>query len=190
MLMNAEDAKQHCVLITGITLSGMLRTFEKETNDKLLKKLPGIIEKVYRVKSADEFNKIHSNFCQWGIKNIKRNGRASKDKASYGQIAKTFNVILKVVIYYSQYPNYKYSKRISTYLHAAVDNNMMTMLKKEYPKGLEKWPTNIVGVDKECYDGIQKLVGRFIADKHSNSISYVQFDDIYWIEQNRKVRRK
>lgn len=188
MIRSAKDAKYESIIITGITLSGMLRTFEKEAKEKLLKKLPGTLEEIYKVKSADEFDRIHMQFCEWGCMKIRRNSKAGGLHASYGQIAKTLNVILKVIIYYANYPTLKDAKRISSLLHAAVDNKMMRMLIKEFPNDIKIKPVSLIDIDEGKYAEIRSLVNRFICEKHPIRITPVQFDDIYWLQQNRKLR--
>lgn len=64
----------------------------------------------------------------------RRNDRIIKESkvASYGQLAKTLDVTLKVAIYYSHLPNCQKAIKISNWLNAAVDTQMMAMLSKEF----------------------------------------------------------
>jgi len=106
--------------------------------------------------------------------------------ASYGQIAKTFDVVLKVTVYYSHLPNCEKSRVISGWLNAAVDTKMMAMLKRCYPKALQPWLSTVEQVGREDYKKFpHKVVRRFIAEKHCGKILLVQFDDIYWKILNR-----
>ena len=118
----------------------------------------------------------------------KKNGQVVKKArlASYGQIAKTFDVVLKVTVYYSHLPDVKKSALISKWLNAAVDTKMMAMLKKYYPADVRPWPTAIEQVNSSIYATIQETVRKFIHDKHGGSITPVQFDDIYWEALNRR----
>jgi hypothetical protein len=116
-----------------------------------------------------------------------REGRIIKEKklASYGQVAKTFDITMKVAIYYSHLPNCETSRKISPWLNAAIDTKMMIMLRNHYPKEISSWPTRIEDVDKRRYMTIQDIVHKFIKEKHHGKIIPVQFDDIYWSILNR-----
>ena len=75
-------------------------------------------------------------------------------------------------------------------LFSAVDNKMMNMLRKNYPDAIKLWPANIRQVNKEKYLTIQSLVRRFNIERHSNRITPVQFDDIYWWYLNKRSKYK
>lgn len=181
------------IIEMGLDFSAMIRLFQKgsvETlYDQIVKKTA---EDIFNANSGEHFIQIHSEFCDWGTKNIflaekKRNGRIIKKSklASYGQIAKTLDVTLKVAVYYSHLPNCERSKKISEWLNAAVDTKMMAMLRKQYPDAIESWPATIEDVDKGSYVTIQELVRKFIKEKHQGRLAPVQFDDIYWRILNR-----
>ena len=176
----------------GLGFSSMIRLFEKDSEDKLWRKIVyDTAGRIFSTQSQEQFDNVHSEFCDWGMKNIvlaekKRNGRIIKKRkpASYGQVAKTLDVTLKVVIYYCHLPDCETSRRLVKWLHAAVDTQMMRMLADEYPKEIQPWPTKIEDVDKAKYLAIQTSVLRFIDKKHNGSLSPVEFDDMYWYKLN------
>lgn len=167
------------IIDIGLTASAMIRLFSKGTKESKLRcRTTETVEQILKVESEPEFRAIHSHFCQWGTDKITL---AKKNKpASYGQIAKTLNVVLKVTVYYCNLPEYKKSKELSKWLDAAVDTKMMIELRKRYPLDMKPWPHTIEDVDKQNYEEIQKIVKKFISEVHEDSISPVQFDDYYW----------
>ncbi len=178
-----ERIKLHNIVDMGLTFSAMIRLFKKGSKKKFRGKILDEVENVFEAKSERDYNVIHSNFCDWGVKNVSLAKKATK--ASYGQIAKTLDVVLKVTVYYSHLPNCEKSQEISKWLNAAVDTKMMSMLSDFYPKDFRLWPTTVEQVDKTAYLKIQGVVRRFIKERHNNSVIAVQFDDFYWKKLNR-----
>lgn len=189
-LNKEERLRFENIIDMGVAWSTMLRLFrkgsKKDLNDRIIKKTA---EGVFNVDSREDFAHIHSEFCDWGTRNIflaqkKRKRRIIKQSkaASYGQIAKTLDVTLKVAVYYCHLPNCETSKKISPWLNAAVDTEMMAKLREQYPNEIKSWPTKIEEVDKNNYLTVQEIVRRVIKEKHSGKIIPVQFDDIYWRE--------
>lgn len=169
------------IVDVGLTASAMIRLFAKGTKEgKLRPRTVEALEQIFKAESEQEFGVIHSQFCQWGTSEI---ALARKNKpASYGQIAKTFNVVLKVAVYYCHLPECEKSKELSKWLQAAVDNRMMAKLRRRYPLTMKPWPRTIEEVDKQKYEEIQRIVKKFIREVHEDSIIPVQFDDYYWRE--------
>ena len=170
------------IVDVGLTASAMIRLFAKGTKEgKLRPRTVEALEQIFKAESEQEFRIVHSRFCQWGASEV---ALARKNKlASYGQIAKTFNVVLKVAVYYCHLPECEKSKELSKWLHAAVDNRMMAkLLRKQYPLGMKRWPRTIEGVDRPKYEEIQEIVKKFIREVNEDSIIPVQFDDYYWRE--------
>lgn len=167
------------IIDIGLTASAMIRLFSKGTKESKLRcRITETVEQIFKAESESEFRVIHSHFCQWGTRAVTL---ARKNKlASYGQIAKTLNVVLKVAVYYCNLPEYERSKELSKWLDAAVDTKMMAELRKHYPLDGKPWPHTIGDVDRQKYEKIQKIVKRFIREVHEDSISPVQFDDYYW----------
>jgi len=93
--------------------------------------------------------------------------------------------VLKVVIYYSKWPDEPTSERIAKYINAAVDTKMMAFLKSYDPDHIEHWPVTVENVSQSIYISMQKLVRKFITDEHQGQIMPVQFDDLYWNYLNR-----
>ena len=191
-LNGPEKIRLRNIIDMGLTFSAMIRLFDKGSKEKFRKEMLTAANKVFKTKSEKDFINIHSNFCDWGINEIylaekNKNGRIIKKAthASYGQIAKTFNVVLKVAVYYCRLPNCKKSQQISGWLNAAVDTKMMAMLRKKYPNDVRPWPTTVEQVDSTTYMTIQGIVRKFIRAKHKGNIMPVQFDDIYWRKLNR-----
>lgn len=170
------------IVDVGLTASAMIRLFAKGTKEsKLGPRTVKAVKQILKAKSEPEFNTIHSRFCQWSTSEITL---ARKNKpASYGQIAKTFNVVLKVAVYYCHLPECEKSKELSKWLHAAVDNRMMTkLLREQYPLDMKPWPQTIEEVNRPKYEEIQEIVKKFIREVNEDSIIPVQFDDYYWRE--------
>jgi len=192
---NRQDAysvRTYNIIDMGLTFSAMIRLFSKGSKENIHEKIVEDIAKVFKVDSKQEYDEVHASFCLWGNKNIvlakrERNGKIIKKAgpASYGQMAKTFDVVMKVAIYYSHLPECESAQKIAPYLNAALDDPMMNMLKKHYPNDINPWPKYVEDVDKDTYIKLQMLVKKFIIDKHDNEIMSVQFDDIYWKFLNR-----
>lgn len=177
------EAKLSNIIDMGLGFSGMIRLFKQGEKEKLHEELLSVVQKVFKTESEQQFREIHSSFCKWGTGNITLAKKQSK--ASYGQIAKTLNVVLKVAVYYCHLPSCEKSKGISRWLDAAVDTKMMEYLKERYREAIKRWPTAIEHVDEPDYREIQKAVRKHIRDKHEGKITPVQFDDIYWQALNR-----
>lgn len=178
-----EEIRLHNIIDMGLTFSAMIRLFEKGSKKTLRRQILTKAKNVFEAKSEENFNIVHSSFCDWGVKNVLLAKKGTP--TSYGQIAKTFDVVLKVTVYYCHLPNCEKSREISKYLNAAVDTKMMAMLGDYYPEDIRPWPTTVEQVDKTVYMKLQKIVRKFIKERHSNSILPVQFDDFYWKALNR-----
>jgi len=176
-LNEPQETRLHNIIDMGLGFSAMIRLFDKGTKRKLRKSMITTAKKVFMAKSEKEFKTVHSEFCQWGTKEIVLARKSHP--ASYGQIAKTLDVVLKVAVYYCHLPECEKSEQLSRWLNAAVDRRMMAMLKKHYRKAIESWPSAIEQIDSGSYIKIQEIVRKFINERHSGSITPVQFDDIY-----------
>jgi hypothetical protein len=183
-----EEIALHNIVDMGLTFSAMMRLFDEGSKQTLRNEMIVHIKKVFQAKSEEEFDNIHNGFCEWGAENIlqAKTSKGEKPLASYGQIAKTFDVVLKVTIYYCQLPNIQKAQKIIEWLNAAVDTKMMAFLKRLYRDETKGWPKTVKKVDKSTYTGIQRVVEKFIKDHYNNKIRAVHFDDIYWKELNRK----
>jgi hypothetical protein len=176
----------------GLSFSAMTRLYEKESKQIIHDNILKILDKISATDTAEQFENYHEHFCDWGVQNIVLAERVKGKQiikesgpTSYGQIAKTLDVVLKVVVHYCHWPNHNKSKELSKMLHAAVDNKMMRLLKKEYSGYFTHWPMSVEAVDKYLYLELQKLVQKFIEEKHNGKILPVHFNDIYWNILNR-----
>jgi len=188
----AEDVKRCNIVDIALGFSAMMRLFEEGSKEIIQEKILELLPVFFTAQSEEEFKQLHDGFCRWGIKEIMRTKREKgrvvvKDSgpASYGQIGKTLDVVLHVVIYYAQYPTVEKAKTISKWLNAAMDTKMMAFLAGCYPDAIDKWPKSVEQVGGKEYRVIQDYVRRFIQEEHGSRIMPVQFDDIYWEVLNR-----
>lgn len=176
------EIKLSNIINIGLRFSDMLRVFKKGSKNIIYQQAQSTLGQLFKTECQEEFNQIHSEFCKWGIQEIslaKKN--ANHDSmASYGQVAKMLNVLLKVAVYYCHLPNYEKAICLLPLLDAAVDNDMMSLLKNHYPNALKRWPKTVYEVKEKEYLIIRDIVYKFIGDKHQNSILPVHFDDIYF----------
>jgi len=192
LFTNIEDIRFKNIIGMGLDFSSMIRLFEKGSENELWTKIVNdIAPRIFQAQSEAEFDVIHDEFCNWGMKNItlaekKRKGRIIKKRgpARYGQIAKTLDVTLKVAVYYSHLPNLQKYTEIMEWLHAGIDTRMMKMLRKNYSDDIQEWPTTVEEVDKTKYLALQEIAQKFIRDKHPGKMLLVEFDDKYWYELN------
>ena len=191
--LNIDKIKLFNIVDMGLSFSAMIRLYEKESKRIIRANVLNILEEFHLTNSDCQFEEHHESFCDWGVRTIVlaervRNGRVIKKRgpASYGQIAKTLDVVLKVVVHYCHWPNKKKSEELRQWLHAAIDNKMMHFLKGHHPKYFPRWPMSVESVDKSSYKKLQQLVKIFIREKHQNEILPVNFDDLYWHRLNRQ----
>jgi len=177
-LEDLQRVRLHCLVDLGLNFSAMLRIYDKGAKQSIYRKVLDELPAVLQAESEEQFRVFHSSICEWGVRNVLASNGSGY--ASYGQIAKTLDVILKVVIDYGHMPDCKKARQLAPWLNSAVDNEMMKMLKREYPDAIAPWPTSIRRVNKEEYVAIQSLIRRFNVEKHCGEITPVQFDDLYW----------
>jgi hypothetical protein len=199
-LIKVEKLRLENIVDMGLTFSAMMRVFEKGAKESLYKRILEISEKIFNAGSREEFIRIHREFCEWGRRNIHQAERKRKGKvitrkgspASYGQIAKTLDVTLKVVVYYCHLPDCRKYKSICQWLNAAVDTAMMRNLKRDFPDKTKRWPNSLKDVDKHTYYRIQQLVRESIKRDYnkitskitSDLITCSEWEDIYWEKAN------
>lgn len=182
--VDVQKVRLCCLIDLGLNFSAMLRLYRKGCKEKIYNKVLSEMPSILQSENEEQFQVAHASICEWGVRNLPANERLAY--ASYGQIAKTLDVILKVVIDYGHMPDCCKAKQISPWLNSAVDNKMMNMLRKNYPDAMKPWPTSISQVSREKYLIIQSLVRRFNIEKHDSNITPVQFDDIYWWYLNKR----
>jgi len=189
----ASSIKIKNVIDMAITFSAMNRVFEEGSKQKIARKLECSFGLLAGIDGKHNFEKIHSEFCEWFVKNVSTAKKVLKNKkikksraASYGQAAKVFDVALKVYVYYCNLPDCESAAKLLPVLHGAVDTLMMKNLKKNYPKENIKAET-VEAVDKSDYVALQKLVTKHIEAEFNNMILPVQYDDIMWHRLNRRA---
>lgn len=190
-LSKVERLRFENIVDMGLAFSAMMRVFEKGSKDRLSGRIINhTAEMILNSSSRNDFIRIHKKFCEWGKENIyqaerKRNGKVVIEKgtrASYGQIAKTLDVTLKVMIYYCHLPNRTKSESICQWLNAAVDNAMMDLLKEEFPDQTEQWPDSLKEIlDKSTYDWIQEVAdeSRKREQESQGPLTRPEWEDIY-----------
>lgn len=187
-----EDIRLQNIIHAGLAFSGMIRLLKKDQKITLHGQLLEFLKRLNDIQDKNSFEQMHSEFCKWGTENVwlagkKGNYPKPERLISYGQIAKTLNVVLKVAIHYGQQPEKDGINKIRLWLHAAVDNKMMTMLKSKHKSELNPWPESIEKVCRNQYVLIQSIVQEFIKQQHgNNTLLAVDFDDIYWNLLNKK----
>jgi hypothetical protein len=186
------EIKLHTAVDIGLTFSAMMRLFEGKSKDTLHKEIYSELQSnFFNAKTPSDFKEIHSKFCKRVMSKI---SLAKKEgNASYGQIAKTLDVVLKVVIYYSHLPNCTEAKRLSKLLNVAMDRKMMNYLRRKYldDKERQAWPKKVEDVREEkTYDQVQEAVSRYrkeyAKDKHLGELLPSQLEDILWARVNEK----
>jgi hypothetical protein len=169
-LSKMERLRFENIIDMGLAYSTMLRVFVEGSKEELANRLIGMtVEKIFNAGSEDEFDKAHADFCNWGICTIRQAKGGAL--ASYGQIAKTLDVTLKVAVYYSHLPSCDQSKKLCEWLNSAVDANMMYELRKKHPDAIKPWPTTVKEVDKNAYLKMQQLVRQEIVAEYDDAIT-------------------
>jgi len=191
--LKPDEAKPLNIVDMALSFSAMMRLFQQGSKEIIHKQIMEYLPRFINSKSEDEFKAVHHDFCLWGTTAIYTAEKEQKDgsiknsePASYGQIAKTLDVVLHVLIHYAQHPNTETAKALSKWLNTAMDTKMMAFLSGCYPDALKPWPKTIEQVKKEDYVAIQKTVRLFIQEEHLGKIRPVDVDDVYWAVLNRK----
>lgn len=191
-LKDPADVRIANIIDMGLTFSAMIRLYKEGSKKTIHRKIAHILPEIADTYTLERFRKTHNDFCTWGMENLSLAQKMRQEKItkhsgppSYGQVAKTLDVVLKVVIYYCRWPDEATSERILKFLNAAVDTKMIAFLKSKYPYHFKIWPVTVESVSQSIYGSIQELVRRFITDEHQGKILPVQFDDLYWNFLNR-----
>lgn len=184
------DARSADARITGILhmafdFASMARTFEAETKDRFLRQVRPMLSRLADVKSPEEFNALHDGFCRWGGRTI-RSSHAGHPPASYGQVAKTLNVVLKVAVYYCGLSGREQVERLVPWLHPAIDNPMMKYLRQRFRKRFPTGIKTIATVDRQAYQALVGLADLDIAERFEGGLFPVQWEDIVWTSVNPK----
>ena len=124
--IDVQEVRLRCLIDLGLNFSAMLRLYKRGSKEKLYMKVLSEIPSLLQSENEEQFQMAHSSICEWGTNNVLSNGGSGY--ASYGQIAKILDVILKAVVDYGHMPDCSKAKQMSPWLNSAIDNEMMTML--------------------------------------------------------------
>jgi hypothetical protein len=188
----AQTIKKRNIIDMALTFTAMIRVFEKKSKERITNKLFELSERLEDVRIREQFEEIHSEFCDWFVAGIRTAERILKNRirreprpASYGHAAKVFDIEMKVYVYYSQLPTKSAADLLAPWLHAGVDTPMMKYLDDRFPSDGVSFQT-IERVDKKAYEKLQILVQRDISESFNGEILPVQFDDLMWNRLNRE----
>jgi hypothetical protein len=188
-----NSVRKKNIIDIALSFSAMNRLFEQGTKKRIAGQLECSFVLLTGVEGKQDFEKIHSSFCQWFVQNVITAEKVLKNKkikksraASYGQAAKVFDVALKVYVYYCNLPDYESAAKLIPLLHSAVDTQMMKNLQRKYPNANMKAKT-IEGVGREDYAVLQNMVKQHIEDEFDKAILPVHYDDIMWHRLNRRA---
>ena len=120
------------------------------------------------------------------MRNIRSRKQSKESLASYGQVAKTLNVVLRVVMFYCNLPETMLAEKIVPFLHPAIDNKMMGYLRKNYRNKFPKNLFSIASVNKENYFQLQELVAKDMKKNVEEPLYCVQWEYIIWVRVNPK----
>lgn len=183
----ADAARDTAILNMAFDFASMARVFQPGTKDRFLKKVRKLLVDLADVGDSDDFDILHDKFCQWGRTAIKPS-RPGQAHASYGQIAKTLNVVLKAAVYYCDLLDAEVAAELGPWLHPAIDTPMMAYLRRNhrevFPQGLK----SIAQVDKRAYRMLLDLAVKDIEERFDGEPLYlVQWEDIVWGRLNGKT---
>lgn len=189
--IQVENVKKENIIDMAVTFTAMIRIFEKNSKNSIIDLLKEIVSQLDTITSKNEYDQIHSSFCEKFIKQIKtaeknlKNGNIKDSKlASFGHAAKVLDIVLKVYIHYSSLPNFERANKIKPFLNGAIDTPILKYLVKKYtPKDITA--NSIEEIDQTQYIKLQELLKKDIKDKYENQIFPVEYDDILWNELNR-----
>jgi hypothetical protein len=187
----AQQARKENIIDMGLTFAAMLRLFSEGSKEFISKLFLEMFDKLEGVKSQDDYTTLHKQYCEKFSDEVNtaqkklKNGRSKPSKkASFGQAAKTLDIVIKVYIHYSNLPNGEIADRVKPFLHSPIDNPILKYLKKKYSSTDIK-ANSIESIDKEQYYKLQKLIEEDIEKRFNKDVCPVEFDDILWKEQNR-----
>jgi hypothetical protein len=186
MDVQAEEARLTGILHMAFGFASMARTFKPGSKVRFLQQVRAVLPRLGHAKDRAEFDALHDEICRWGCRSLKPS-HAGRARASYGQVAKTLNVILKVAVYYCGLPDQVQATRLSPWLHPAIDNPMMKHLRRRYREDFPKGIKSISGVDKHRYLALLDLAARDAAENLGGDLHPVQWEDILWAEVNDKT---
>lgn len=168
------DTKQKSIIEISITISAMLRLFEKGSKQKIVNELFDKFQSLHKIETNSDYELFHRRFCDWFMRNIKsarkklKNGRVKESHyAYYGHAAKVLDVSLKVIVYYSGLPTIHDAERILPLLNCAIDTPLLKHLKTTFPsEGVMQ--TTVETIDRTTYVKLQELIKIDIGRRFKN----------------------
>ena len=184
----AKEAKQQNIIDMAIGYTAMMPFFQERSADLIREKLTDLFEALKRVRSDQDFSKIHDDFCQWFVKTIRL--AKKREPPAYGHAAKVLDLALKVYVYYCRMPGPAKAESLTPRLNGTIDTSILRHLFKKlddiynesYPPHYF-WSITMIG--KEDYDLLQKIIRQDIKDSFDNNILPVQYDDIMGLQLDR-----
>lgn len=188
----AEQAKKQNIINMAVSFTAMMPLFQEHSDDLIKKKLADLFEGLDRIRSDQDFSKMHRDFCQWFVKTIRL--VKTEESSSYGHAAKVLDLALKVYVLYCKMPNPAKAESLTPMLNGAIDTPILRLLFKRlediYGKSSRPhYSWTIKMINKEDYDLLQKVIRQDIRDSFDDSISPVQYDDFMGRRLNRNSRR-
>jgi hypothetical protein len=178
----AEEAKKNNILDMALTFTAMMRVFSTGSRKRIADKLSDLASRLREVTSADDYEKLHKDFCEWFRREIRTAEKTNRNTgnvakpaqpASFGQAAKVLDVALKVYVFYCGQPSPDVASRIHPFLHGAVDGLIMDHLKRRYPD-VSIPATTIEQIDEHTYQSLQALIARDTGDSFHNNVCPVR----------------
>lgn len=177
----AEKAKKQNIIDMAVGFTAMMPLFQERSADLIKEKLVDLFEGLDRIRSDQDFSKMHRDFCQWFVKTIRL--AKTEEPSSYGHAAKVLDLALKVYVYYCKMPSPSKAESLMPRLNGAIDTPILRHLFKELEDIYSKsYPPHylwtIKMIDREDYDLLQKVIRQDIRDTFDDKLSPVQYDDI------------
>jgi hypothetical protein len=174
--MNKDSARARTanVIDMAFNFTAMARVFEKGSKELIINQLGKVLDSMEQANDKKAYEIIHSTFCTWFQKNIKRS--KGQGSASYGQGAKIIDVVAKVYFYYCQFPDEHRSKTIVELLHGAVDTPILNHI-KTMSCNTEIDAKSIADIHEKTYELLQGLM-KNMRDAHDSSLLLVEYEDI------------
>jgi hypothetical protein len=184
----AEKTKKQNIIDMAVGFTAMMPLFQERSADLIKVKLTGLFEDLDRISSDQDFNKMHSDFCQWFVKTIRL--AKTEEPSSYGHAAKFLDLALKVYVYYCKMPSPAKAESLMPRLNGAIDTPILRHLFKKL-ENIYRGPVpphylwTIEMIDREDYDLLQKIIRQDIRDSFKDNLSPVQYDDIMSLRLDR-----
>ena len=67
----AIEARQNSIIEISITISAMLRLFEKGSKQKIVNELFDKFQSLHKIETKSDYELFHKRFCDWFTRNIK-----------------------------------------------------------------------------------------------------------------------